>query len=154
MAQGVEYSATARGKVFVDGACGVGALKVAPLNAALAGAVELDVRNGVDDGKLNHLVGAEHAQKSRTPPKGFDAAGDTCDRGVRNAVRQLSILTHHNAPRPYQLTSCAAWLPLMVTLIAWCTTTTMPPATGTSLMATRLPPCAASSLPSSCRRQA
>ncbi len=43
------------------------------------------MRNGVEDkGELNHLVGAEHVQKTRTPPLGVDSVGkDACVCTVR-----------------------------------------------------------------------
>lgn len=81
--------------LHVDGACGVGALKIAPLAEALREALgaeheregahggggghsdaapELIVVNRPGEGALNAGCGAEHVQKSRTPPRSLDTA--------------------------------------------------------------------------------
>jgi phosphoacetylglucosamine mutase len=63
--------------VVFDGAHGIGAPKLLALAPHLEGLVTLEVRNGVEGpGALNDGVGAEHVQKTRTPPAGVSAAGD------------------------------------------------------------------------------
>ena len=60
--------------LVVDGACGVGAPQFTKTTALLTDLLKVEVRNNVADGVLNHLCGAEHAQKSRTPPARMDSA--------------------------------------------------------------------------------
>ena len=61
--------------LIVDGASGVGGLKMPFVAEQLSDLLKVEVRNKPGDGELNHLCGAEHAQKSRTPPQNFSAAG-------------------------------------------------------------------------------
>eukprot|EP00953_Heterococcus_sp_UTEX-ZZ885_P002297 1761-Heterococcus_DN1.PRE.1 len=77
--------------LLIDAANGVGACKVrctaiGPLRAALAAKdaqLECEVRNdgtGEDAALLNEACGAEHAQKARQPPAGFQAGKDNGKR--------------------------------------------------------------------------
>lgn len=76
LTKGTEFSASSRGVLIADGACGIGAPQFLKLSALLTDLLEVQVRNNVADGELNHLCGAEHAQKSRTPPTNFTAEAD------------------------------------------------------------------------------
>lgn len=59
-----------------DAAHGVGGPKLQRLSTHMAGILNIIVRNNVDDaGELNFNVGAEHVQKTRTPPLGVDSVG-------------------------------------------------------------------------------
>ena len=74
--QGVDPAPEARGKVVFDGAHGVGAPKLSLLAPSMAALVHMEVRNPVEGpGELNDGVGAEHVQKTRTPPAGVDSVG-------------------------------------------------------------------------------
>lgn len=42
--------------------------------------LDIEIRNNPEDGELNHECGAEHAQKQRLPPRGFDPAADKLKR--------------------------------------------------------------------------
>lgn len=62
-----------RGRIYVDGACGVGALKARALGLVLGErGPALAVINGPGDGQLNDGCGAEFVQKARRPPRGLD----------------------------------------------------------------------------------
>lgn len=75
--QGVAPNPAARGPVVFDAAHGVGGPKLLALQARFADLLTVVVRNNVTDaGELNHMVGAEHVQKTRTPPLGVDSAAD------------------------------------------------------------------------------
>ena len=77
--QGVEFTADGRGLLLVDGANGVGGIKMPKVAAVLSDLLHVQVRNKPGDGELNHKCGAEHAQKSRTPPANFTAGvSDSC----------------------------------------------------------------------------
>lgn len=67
-------------KVVVDGANGVGGRKLEELKQLLKG-LTFEVRNlGVEgDGVLNENVGADHVQKEKIVPCGFDSN----DVGIR-----------------------------------------------------------------------
>lgn len=80
--QGVAPAPDARGKVVFDGAGGVGAPKLERLKGFFADLLHMEVRNGVGL-PLNDGIGAEHVQKSRTPPRVGVSADD--DRNVRIA---------------------------------------------------------------------
>ena len=89
--QGVDPAPEARGKVVFDGAHGVGAPKLSLLAPSMAALVHMEVRNGVEGpGELNDGVGAEHVQKTRTPPAGVDSVGTrwhlTRERWARPSV--------------------------------------------------------------------
>ncbi|KAL1496810.1 hypothetical protein AB1Y20_014396 [Prymnesium parvum] len=63
-----------RGPLWIDAACGVGAPKLLAMQEALlALGLRVHVANGVGDGELNSGCGAEHVQKARLPPRGFEA---------------------------------------------------------------------------------
>jgi phosphoacetylglucosamine mutase len=64
----------------VDGAFGVGAPQVEKLAPYLSGSLSLEVRNRPGEGKLNEACGAEHVQKGRVPPAGFEAGADALKR--------------------------------------------------------------------------
>ncbi len=59
--------------LWVDCAHGVGAPKLRRLGDTLGGALRLTIANDVGTGELNAGCGAEHVQKGRTPPRGFEA---------------------------------------------------------------------------------
>ncbi|KAH7438381.1 hypothetical protein KP509_04G012400 [Ceratopteris richardii] len=62
--------------VIVDGANGVGAMKLSGLQAIIPN-VQLNVRNcGSEGGILNELVGADYVQKERKFPQNFGHASD------------------------------------------------------------------------------
>jgi phosphoacetylglucosamine mutase len=64
--------------LVVDGACGVGAEKIAPMVAKITSSEVLfkcEVRNGVGEGALNEGCGAEFVQKGRIPPANFSPEG-------------------------------------------------------------------------------
>ena len=75
LTKGTTFTAESRGVLVADGACGIGAVQFPKVAALLTDLLKVEVRQRPEDGVLNHLCGAEHAQKSRTPPQGFDAAG-------------------------------------------------------------------------------
>jgi phosphoacetylglucosamine mutase len=79
--QGVDPAPAARGPLIVDAAHGVGGPKLKRLAAVMADCVTIEVRNNVDErGELNYRVGAEHVQKTRTPPLGVDPSVDRTQR--------------------------------------------------------------------------
>jgi phosphoacetylglucosamine mutase len=72
--------AGARGPLWVDCAFGVGAPKIEAMGARMAGALELRVANKPGGGELNSGCGAEHVQKGRVPPAGYEAPLVGCRR--------------------------------------------------------------------------
>lgn len=95
--------ASGRGPLLVDGAHGIGAAKIPALSEAMAGLVELEVRNPVGEGELNSGCGAEHAQKSRTPPHGFSAEEDEGRRLCSLDGDADRLVYHHFTPSGWKL---------------------------------------------------
>jgi phosphoacetylglucosamine mutase len=81
---GADPNKAGRGRLVVDGAHGVGALKMPVMAEKLTAFLDIEVRNAVGAGELNHLCGAEHVQKGRVPPAGVAAGAD-------NDVRLCSL---------------------------------------------------------------
>ena len=79
-------AAAARGPLWVDAACGVGAPKIDALIPSLGGHPELTLANKVGDGPLNDRCGAEWVQKGRTPPRGAESAA-----ALGNCARACSL---------------------------------------------------------------
>ena len=69
-----------RGPLWVDCAFGVGAPQIEALAARMGGALELRVANKPGEGELNLGCGAEHVQKGRVPPAGYEAPLADCRR--------------------------------------------------------------------------
>uniref|UniRef100_A0A7S2CLD8 Phosphoacetylglucosamine mutase n=1 Tax=Octactis speculum TaxID=3111310 RepID=A0A7S2CLD8_9STRA len=92
-----------RGTLHLDGASGVGALKmpgvVAAVNDGVVGGtlLRLEVRNGVGDGELNESCGAEFVQKERLPPRGFTAEAD-CGTRLCSFDGDADRLVYHYFP--------------------------------------------------------
>jgi hypothetical protein len=78
---------------------------------------------------LNEGVGAEHCQKARLPPAGFDASGTSYCLFVQPL--DVSI---NNQKQPTVASALHLW---MAMLTGWCTTTSTAVATGTCWMATK-----------------
>ena len=85
-AAGAGAAAAARGPLWVDAACGVGAPKIDALIPSLGGHLELTLANKVGDGPLNDGCGAEWVQKGRTPPRGAESAA-----ALGNCARACSL---------------------------------------------------------------
>ena len=85
-AAGAGAAAAARGPLWVDAACGVGAPKIDALVPSLGGHLELTLVNKVGDGPLNDGCGAEWVQKGRTPPRGAESAA-----ALGNCARACSL---------------------------------------------------------------
>ena len=85
-AAGAGAAAAARGPLWVDAACGVGAPKIDALVPSLGGHLELTLANKVGDGPLNDGCGAEWVQKGRTPPRGAESAA-----ALGNCARACSL---------------------------------------------------------------
>ena len=64
----------------MDCAFGVGAPQIEALAARMGGALELRVANKPGEGELNLGCGAEHVQKGRVPPAGYEAPLADCGR--------------------------------------------------------------------------
>jgi len=69
-----------RGPLWVDCAFGIGAPKIEAMAARMGGALELRVANKPGEGELNLGCGAEHVQKGRVPPAGYEAPIADCRR--------------------------------------------------------------------------
>jgi phosphoacetylglucosamine mutase len=69
-----------RGPLWVDCAFGVGAPQIEAMAAKMGGALELRVANKPGGGELNLGCGAEHVQKGRVPPAGYEAPIADCRR--------------------------------------------------------------------------
>jgi phosphoacetylglucosamine mutase len=67
-------------KLIVDGANGIGGVKLEQIKAELSG-LDIIVRNSGKEGEgiLNHMCGADFVQKERVTPHGFGSE----DLGVR-----------------------------------------------------------------------
>ena len=67
-------------KLIVDGANGIGGVKLEQIKAELSG-IDIIVRNSGKEGEgiLNHMCGADFVQKERVTPHGFSPE----DVGVR-----------------------------------------------------------------------
>ena len=67
-------------KLIVDGANGIGGVKLEQIKAKLSG-IDINVRNSGKEGEgiLNHMCGADFVQKERVTPHGFSPE----DVGVR-----------------------------------------------------------------------
>ena len=72
--------AGARGPLWVDAAFGIGAPKIEAMARRMGGALELRVANRPGEGELNKGCGAEHVQKGRVPPAGYEAPLADCRR--------------------------------------------------------------------------
>ena len=78
---GAGAGAGERGPLWVDCAFGVGAPKIAALAPSLtAHGLALRVANAPGEGELNKGCGAEHVQKGRVPPAGYEAPLAGCER--------------------------------------------------------------------------
>jgi phosphoacetylglucosamine mutase len=69
-----------RGPLWVDCAFGIGAPQIETMAARMGGALELRVANKPGEGELNLGCGAEHVQKGRVPPAGYEAPLADCRR--------------------------------------------------------------------------
>ena len=69
-----------RGPLWVDCAFGIGAPQIEAMAARMGGALELRVANKPGEGELNLGCGAEHVQKGRVPPAGYEAPLADCRR--------------------------------------------------------------------------
>lgn len=108
---GAPARASARGPLHLDCAQGVGGPKARQLAGAMVGLVELLPRNtGETPGDvalLNEGCGAEHCQKARLPPSGFDAAADAGAR-LASLDGDADRLVYHYF-RPASAAAPAAW---------------------------------------------
>lgn len=69
-------------KLIVDGANGIGGVKLEQIMVELSG-IDISVRNSGKEGEgiLNHMCGADFVQKERVTPHGFNPedVGVRCD---------------------------------------------------------------------------
>jgi len=72
---GLDPKLEERGLAICDAANGVGGPKMVKMQEKLTKEIKVEVRNN-GTGTLNEGCGAEHAQKSRTPPAGIDGGAD------------------------------------------------------------------------------
>lgn len=59
--------------LLVDGANGIGALKVCEMETYLKNELQLSLFNDGSSGKLNHLCGADYVKVQQRAPKGVTA---------------------------------------------------------------------------------
>ncbi|KAM9355189.1 phosphoacetylglucosamine mutase isoform 1-T2 [Pholidichthys leucotaenia] len=65
--------------LYVDGANGIGVLKMHDLEGYLNGELKISLCNDCDRGKLNHLCGADFVKVQQKPPTGFEKfPGERC----------------------------------------------------------------------------
>jgi len=96
--------AAARGPLWVDCAYGVGAPKIEAMAAKMAGALELRIANRPGEGELNAGSGAEHVQKGRLPPAGYEAPLPDCKRACSVDGDADRIVFHfYNAQKEWRL---------------------------------------------------
>ncbi|KAL6459681.1 hypothetical protein MHYP_G00314400 [Metynnis hypsauchen] len=66
-------------RLLVDGANGIGALKVRELEACLQSELQMVLFNDGSNGKLNYLCGADYVKVQQKPPQGINmGAGERC----------------------------------------------------------------------------
>ncbi|XP_057180337.1 phosphoacetylglucosamine mutase [Triplophysa rosa] len=66
-------------RLVVDGANGIGALKMREMEAFLRSELQVVLSNDGSRGKLNHLCGADHVKVQQKPPEGLTmGAGERC----------------------------------------------------------------------------
>lgn len=58
-------------RLAVDGANGIGALKMREMEAFLRSELQVVLSNDGSSGKLNHLCGADHVKVQQKPPEGL-----------------------------------------------------------------------------------
>ncbi|KAI4882999.1 hypothetical protein NFI96_015796 [Prochilodus magdalenae] len=83
-------------RLLVDGANGIGALKVTELEACLQSELQVTLFNDGSSGKLNYLCGADYVKVHQKPPEGMGmGAGERCCSFDGDADR---IVYYYNDP--------------------------------------------------------